>query len=52
MKSVKYLIALVYIVDENRFSDNKCRRIRKSRNKIIKILTKLKRQNLSKSKNV
>ena len=45
-----YFRISVNVVEKNRISGNKHKSIRKSRNKIIKILIKLKCQNLPKSR--
>ena len=42
IKSIKYLSALVNIFETNKVGSNKYKNIRKSRNKIVKILAKSK----------
>ena len=46
IKSVKYLLSSINIVKKNDGDKNECKYVTKNRNKIVKILTKLKYQDL------
>ena len=48
IKFIIYLVVLIYIVEENKVGVDKYKSIRKSGNKIVKILAKLKSRNLPK----
>ena len=50
IESIKYWPILVNIVEKNRISNSKNENKRKNRNKLVKILTKLKSGNLFKSR--
>ena len=49
-KFTKYLLTLINTFEDDGFDNNKHKSIKKSRNKMIKILTKLKSRNLFKFK--
>lgn len=40
IKSIKYLLVLIYIIEKDRVIDNKYQSIKTSRNKMVKILVK------------
>ena len=42
IKSIKYLLSSINIVKKNGGDKNECKYVTKNRNKIVKILTKLK----------